>query len=1173
MHAETLNSGIIFTKSNCIGCNKCISGCVAVGANVVVTDTRADHHTVQVDPNKCILCGTCVDACVHHARTYRDDTEEFFAALARGEDITILVSPMLLTDYEKQYHNILGYLKHLGVRHVYNTGFGADIMIWVCMNFIGQFGLSGVISQFCPVIVNYLEKYKPELLQNLLPVQSPAMCTAIYVSDYLKNTDKLAFISPCIAKKHEIEDVNTYGKISYNVTFERLMKHLEGVDVTPYHAEDEVGYGLGALISLPGGLSDNVERYIGFDQVLIQTEGPSNIFPYFDHYYKEVSSEGELPFLVDALSCTNGCNFGTGTRCGIELRNEMTFSAHRMKENAYQSGNVSTGLTYEERIEMLNKRFEQFEISSFVRQFDVTRRVPEVQLAESEYEAIYNSMFKYTQAQRFTDCGACGYKTCRAMAYAIGTGVNQKENCINYSKECIRQETEKINNLLLEISKMNEELKQSTQLKSNFLANMSHEIRTPMNAIIGMAEMALRGELPNEERGYIRQIKASGRSLLAIINDILDFSKIESGKMELNESEYKVLSILNDTVNIVMTRIGEKNITLMVDLDPDIPATLYGDDIRIKQILVNLANNAVKFTESGCVEISVQHERAADGIYLSISIRDTGIGIRPDDLDKLFNSFQQVDSKRNRNVEGTGLGLAISREFVRLMNGSIAVESTYGKGSTFSFRIPQRVIEDKPCIRLRSNEELHIASWIGNDYVRENFVKSLASFSNVSHIACSSLVEAEFAYRAGATYFFVDYDHWTPETDQFARTHRQFEVVVILDARKDFISASYVRKLHQPAYALNLAALFNNEPLDGYDSETHAETENFEATEARVLIIDDNTINLTVAKGLLSPLRMDVTGVTSAREAMPLIEENRYDIIFMDHMMPDIDGVEATHMLRAMDDPYYKTVPIIALTANAINNAKEMFLREGMSDFVAKPIEMRDITAKLRRWLPQEKIHNVVKQDVPTVDTADGLFPAIEGLDVHAGLALSGSRELYENVLGDYYAVIQKKSDLIAQYERDGDWHAYTIEVHALKSASRLVGAGELADLAAELEQCGKNEAVDVIRAKTPELLRMYRALQPILLRFSRKQPEPGTVSVTAEELAQKLEALDEAVEDFDIDAAKELMDQLDHCVLDGRAAATRQRLSDAVYAMEYDDASAIAKEWLEDMHKNLMSL
>ncbi len=1165
MKLQELNSGIVFTNDSCIGCNKCISGCIAVGASVVVRDETSGRYSVLVDPNKCIFCGTCIEMCVHQARTYRDDTDEFFAALERGERISILVSPTLLTDYEKQYHNILGYLKHTGVNHIYNTGFGGDLMVWVYMNFIRDYGLSGIVSQVCPVITNYLEKYRPELLPYLMPVQSPVMCTAIYVKEYLNIDDKLAFISPCIASKQEIDDVNNYGLVSYNVTFERLMQRLEGIDLSVFRADDEVDYGLGALVPMAGGLSDNIERYIGFNEVLIQTAGPDNIFPYFEHYYKEVSGDGQLPFLIDALSCTNGCNFGTGTRCGVELRNEMTFSAHHLKEHAYRSGMESRASNPTERFEILNQKFAEFDLCSFVRQYDLTRAIPETVISEAQIEEIFDSMYKYEDVDRHADCGSCGYMTCRAMAQAIATNVNHKENCINYSKGRIRRETEKTNQLLEEISLMNEELMVSTQLKSNFLANMSHEIRTPMNAIIGMAEMALRCHLGEEERGYLHQIKASGRSLLAIINDILDFSKIESGKMELNETEYEVMSIINDTVNIVMTRIGEKDIHLIVDADPEVPYSLYGDDIRIKQVLVNLANNAVKFTRKGCVELQLHYEKPKDcddEIDLILSVSDTGIGIKPEDVEKLFTSFQQLDSKRNRNEEGTGLGLVISREFVRLMHGEISVESTYGVGSTFSFRIPQKVVDVRPSVAVKDESAIKTCSLIKNAYVREGLLKAVRELK-LDHRDCRSLQELEQAVEQGAQFAFISYLCWDEATDRFARENAdKVQTIVIVDPRKDVVDKPYIRKLNQPVYSLNIASVINHESLDIFTHANHEEEFRFEAPEAKILIVDDNTINLTVAKGLLSPLHMDIQTAISAQEALAMLVKQEFDIVFMDHMMPDIDGVEATHMIRELGGAY-KDLTIIALTANAVNDAKEMFLREGMNDFVAKPIEMLDITAKLRKWLPPEKIKQLTVPEPSAAPKAVQL--EIEGLDVAAGINLSGTLDLYLSVLADYVDVIEKKADLIEQYEKESNLASYTIEVHALKSASKLIGATDLSNMAARLEHCGHLGEWDEIHADTDELLRRYRSYLPILAPYARAAVE-ANVEMDAQEITGHLSALLPALDDFDIDAAKAVTDTLRTCRLSEADSQLCLALCEAVDEMEYDDAAEKAKAWMEHL-------
>ncbi len=290
------------------------------------------------------------------------------------------------------------------------------------------------------------------------------------------------------------------------------------------------------------------------------------------------------------------------------------------------------------------------------------------------------------------------------------------EEVANYVYEIINI----ISNLAFQrfqLSRSNLAIERAANLKSDFLANMSHEIRTPMNAVIGMAEMALREELPPLAREYVNLIISSGKTLLTIINDILDFSKIESGKMDIIEEEYEPMSILHDITTMITTRIGDKDIELLIDLDPQLPNKLYGDSIRIKQVIVNLANNAVKFTKAGKVEVRVSFEKkSADLIDLHIAVEDTGIGIKKAELEQLFQSFHQLDSKRNRNIEGTGLGLAISKRLVTLMHGSIRVESEYEAGSTFSFSLPQKILEERPCISLREKGSV-VWGLMANQYV------------------------------------------------------------------------------------------------------------------------------------------------------------------------------------------------------------------------------------------------------------------------------------------------------------------------------------------------------------------------------------------------------------------------------------------------------------------------
>ena len=561
------------------------------------------------------------------------------------------------------------------------------------------------------------------------------------------------------------------------------------------------------------------------------------------------------------------------------------------------------------------------------------------------------------------------------------------------------------------------------------------------------------------------------------------------------------------------------------------------------------------------MELSLRHERTETGIDLIVCVKDSGSGIREEDMDKLFTSFQQVDSKRNRNVEGTGLGLAISREFANLMHGTITVESTYGEGSTFSFRVPQPVVEDTPSIPFKPTKTVKTASMIANRYVQTGYLKAISYF-NVNNIPCGSVADLEAAADQGTEFIFLDSLTWTPETDAFAQAHPEIRVVVIVDPRKEFILAPYVRKLNQPVYSLNIAAVLNREASEYFAHDFQTEEFHFEAPDARVLIVDDNAINLTVAKGLLSPLHMNISVASSAREAIEQLQHTRFDIVFMDHMMPDIDGVEATHMIRAMEGEYSQNLPIIALTANAINNARELFLQEGMNDFVAKPIEMTDISAKIRKWLSSEKIRALDGEAAPAEEKEDGALPKIEGVDTAAGLALAGSVELYRAILKDYYDVIEKKAGLLEEYWTEKNVEAYTIEVHGLKSASRLIGAVALGEQAARLEVCGREKDWGPIQTETPELLRRLRALRPLLEPWCRTEEVREERSLSDEALLEKLECLCGALDDFDIDGARALLEELEACRTDEAGGAVRSRLAEAVRQMEYDDALERAREW-----------
>ncbi|MDE5932584.1 MAG: response regulator, partial [Lachnospiraceae bacterium] len=432
-----------------------------------------------------------------------------------------------------------------------------------------------------------------------------------------------------------------------------------------------------------------------------------------------------------------------------------------------------------------------------------------------------------------------------------------------------------------------------------------HEIRTPMNAVIGMAEMAMREDLPPAARNYINQIKEAGKSLLTIINDILDFSKIESGKMDINVEDYEPMSVVSDVANIVMTRLKGKDVELLLDISPNLPNKLLGDNIRIKQVLLNIANNAAKFTNTGKITLRMDYLQVdAGNIELNFSVEDTGIGIKKEDRHKLFQSFQQLDSKRNRNIEGTGLGLAISKQLLNLMDGDIWGESEYEKGSKFSFVLPQKVVDKTPCISVREPDSCLVTSLISNPHVRENFRKDVENLG-VEYRELRSSEELSLLQSDKRCFLFLEKSMFSAEVEAFIKENPQITAVLLIDF---FDTVQYeMQNLHiikKPLFVLSIAMILNGENLLFDDGNAEVSEFDFIAPDAEILIVDDNAVNLTVAEGLLEPLKMHVDTAASGKEAIEKISVFHYDIVFMDHMMPELDGVETTRIIRRFHQEY-----------------------------------------------------------------------------------------------------------------------------------------------------------------------------------------------------------------------------------------------------------------------------
>ncbi len=454
-------AGLVRTNENCIGCNKCIRACSCTGANIAVEQDRG--NIIEVDPDRCIACGACIDACKHDAREYIDDVERFFEDLQRGTKISVLIAPAFLANYPGEYEKYLGMLKKLGVNRFISVSFGADICTWAYIKYITERNYYGSISQPCPAVVGYIEKYLPEILPKLIPVQSPMMCAAVYTKKYLDVKDKLAFISPCIAKKNEIDDPNNFGYVSYNLTFSHLVKYLKEHPVSgasPY--KDEIEYGLGSIYPMPGGLKENVYWLLGEDALVRQMEGEHHMYEYLRRNAERIKN-GKTPYLfVDALNCTNGCLYGTGVDNRKTMDENVFASIQKIKADCKNESKKSAwgrNIPPKKRIEALNRQFANLKLDDFVRKYtDRSANCKVKQPSNSDIESIFAKMKKDTTEKRHIDCGCCGYDTCRDMAVAIYNGFSHHHNCVHFIKDRAYEEKDKAVTLADEVQLARDEM-------------------------------------------------------------------------------------------------------------------------------------------------------------------------------------------------------------------------------------------------------------------------------------------------------------------------------------------------------------------------------------------------------------------------------------------------------------------------------------------------------------------------------------------------------------------------------------------------------------------------------------------------------------------------------------------------------------------------------------------
>lgn len=581
----------------------------------------------------------------------------------------------------------------------------------------------------------------------------------------------------------------------------------------------------------------------------------------------------------------------------------------------------------------------------------------------------------------------------------------------------------------------------ASEAKGRFLANMSHEIRTPIHAVLGMDEMILRESREDNIKEYAMDIQNAGQTLLSLINDILDISKIESGKLEIIPVDYDFSSLIHDVMNMMQMKAKDKDLLFLINVDEKIPSRMVGDDVRIRQVLVNIINNAIKYTEHGSVTLDVKADIEGDMAAVTFSVEDTGIGIKEEDMQKLFAEFERIEEEKNRKIEGTGLGMSITIQLLQMMGSRLMVESEYGKGSRFSFTLMQKIVNSEPVGMLGKR------------------IKN----------------REEYSYHVM-----------------------------------------------------------------------------FTAPDAKILIVDDNAVNRKVFVSLLKSTKMQVDEAASGEQCLEFVREKKYDIIFMDHMMPEIDGIQTLHKMREWDEYPCRDTPVIALTANAVSGAREMYLSEGFKGFLSKPVRPQKMEKLIMEMLPEDKVIYETEQTLKNAD--DGVIsyedttasdeealPELEGIDWrHAKIYCRDNEILLDTVnqfykmIGDEAKELQKYYDSLIQNDRVSDenetekrFKEYRIKVHSMKNSAAMIGAIPVSGVARMLEYAARNKRIEPIKNITPYFLEEWNDLKEILKPVIRTS-ETGLEGLNADVLKDILNVLKNAIKEMDVDTADEAVKKME---------------------------------------------
>jgi len=743
------------------------------------------------------------------------------------------------------------------------------------------------------------------------------------------------------------------------------------------------------------------------------------------------------------------------------------------------------------------------------------------------------------------------------------------------------------------------ELEEINSRTEDFMTNVSHELRTPINAVTGITAVMLKNEEDDDKRKDILSIQRAGNRLFGQIEDILDYTEIDTGRIKVSEDSYMVSSIINDIV--VGDQLMEKarGLELILDIDACIPSVLLGDGRKIKKILRHLIDNAIKFTKKGAVYVRVYALRKTYGINLCIEVSDTGIGIDEESLEKIKERFFQSDGGRSRKNGGLGLGLPIVYGMVAAMEGFIQIESTVGSKTTVSVSIPQKIAEDSPCISVANRAGLCLACYLRpekyevpevRDYYNEMITHMICGLDISLHRVFNLDELKELTARYQLTHLFIGREEYEESKAYFEGLDESVEVVVVADGSFIQPQGSRVHILRKPFYSLSAINVLNSEKMIYVDTFSK---ERMICPDVKVLVVDDEPMNLMVAEGIFKDYQMEVTTSGSGIEAIELCKKEDFDLIFLDHMMPGMDGVETLKQLQKIYADSGKVHTFIAFTANAVSGAREMFLREGFDEFVSKPIESLEMERVLRKVLPKSAIEFVDENDVkrskqqknkkhnaeeehfeekPVREEASeesGGLTRLKnaGFNINTGIQYcKNDMEFYEEVLIKFAQNAAGKAAEINDFYVKKDFGNYQIRVHALKSSAKMIGADSLSEMARKAEEAAKNHNAEYIGEHHEEILNGYSETAKHILDALdtgengsvQEEPENRT-EISTDELVRQLEELKETLDTFEADKAEKMISEMSGFIHQG--ITTKELLHDVRQDVEDFELGAASEK------------